>query len=413
MIVKFKKNTPYIEGVNLSKLAKKIPTPFYVYSQKKIIDSYLNLYNILKKEIFYSVKANSNQAIIALLNSIGSGCDVVSKEELIRSLKAGVPAKKIIFEGVGKSEEDIKFAIKKRIRQINVESIQELETINKISKSLKLITSIGIRINPNIDSKTFKKISTGKKNDKFGIDYNDIQKACKIIKTSKNISLKGISCHVGSQIFQIKVFEKLFTKMKKAANLVEKYDIYIENLDLGGGFGVPYTKTNNRLNIIQVKKLVNRIFKNSTYKISFEPGRFIVAQAGIIITKIITTKQNSKINYIIVDAGMNTFLRPSMYNASHNIISFNKSHKKMKYTLAGPICESSDIIKKNIKLPKQEVGNYLAICDTGAYGAVMASNYNSKCLPAEVLINKNKFVIIRNSQNINSLLKLDKIPKWI
>ena len=412
MTIFFKKEKPFIEGINLNQVIKKIDTPFYIYSQKSIIDRYKKLKLSLNSELFFSVKANSNLAILALMKSLGSGADVVSNGELIRALSVGFSASKIIYEGVGKSQHDIKFAIKKNIRQINVESIEELKLINSLGQHMKKNVNIGIRINPNIDSNTIDKITTGRKTDKFGIPISKLNKICLALKNLKNLNLKGISCHVGSQISDIEIFNKVFIKMKNAADLFEKKGFIIENLDLGGGFGISYNGK-GEINLKKLSKIKNKIFKNKNYNISFEPGRYLVAKSGSLITKILTCKKNSTINFLITDAGMHTFLRPSMYKSVHKILSFKKKGIKETYTIAGPICESSDILAKNVKLTKQKSGNYLAICDTGAYGFVMASNYNSNVLPPEVLIYKNKFHVIRKKENILKLIKKDIIPSWL
>lgn len=413
MYLIFNKNIPYIEEQNLLELTDLIPTPFYVYSQKNIVDTFYNLQSALNKNIYFSIKANSNQAIIKLLYSIGAGVDVVSREELQRALQVNVSPSKIIFEGVGKSKDDIEFAIKKNIRQINIESIEELKLIENIAINLNVTPSIGIRINPDINTKTIEKISTGKKTDKFGIDFEQLPLVCKLIKQSKNLNFIGISCHIGSQIFKLKIFEQIFDKMKKAINIFVSYNLSIKHLDLGGGFGISYNDDQDDLDLSKLRGLIEKKFPNPNFDISFEPGRYLVARSGFLITKILTVKQNASINYLITDAGMQTFLRPAMYNSYHNIIALNKKGKEKKYTVAGPICESSDILAKDIKLPEQKKDSLLIVCDVGAYGAVMASNYNSKCLPAEVLVNNNKYKIIRETQNIESLINKDIIPEWL
>ena len=412
MVILFKNKEPLIEGVNINALTKKIETPFYVYSQKSIVEKYNNLKKTIDAEIFYSVKANSNQAIIALMRSLGAGADVVSVGELKRALNAKVNPKKIIFEGVGKSKKDIEFAISTEIKQINIESLEELENINKIGLSLNKIVDLGIRINPDVDSKTHDKISTGKKTDKFGIDFDMLPNLCSQITNYKYINLNGISCHIGSQITDINIFEKFFLKMKKALEIIKNNNVQIKYLDLGGGFGVTY-QNENEIDLNKLSNLINRIFGNENLKISIEPGRYLVANAGILITKILTIKKSGSINYLITDAGMQTLIRPALYNAFHKIISLKKNNSKEIYTIAGPICESSDVFAKNIELPIQETGNFLAICDTGAYGFVMASNYNTISLPAEVLINKDKHLVIRRKEDIQKFINMDIIPDWI
>ena len=409
----FKDDKPFIEGQNILELTSKVPTPFYIYSQKVIQENYNKLKTNLKREIFYSVKANSNQSIIKLLDSIGAGIDVVSVEELKRALEAKVSPGKIIFEGVGKSEKDIEFAITKNIRQINVESIEELNLIEEISKKLNNTTSIGIRINPDIDAKSLDKISTGRKTDKFGISFKELSNVCNIIKKSEKIKFKGLSCHIGSQIFELITFEKFFLKMKDAVNIFKEHNLNIEHLDLGGGFGVSYSSDDKELDFSKLALLVKKIFPDPGFEISFEPGRYLVATSGFLVTKILINKNNSDNNFLITDAGMQTFLRTAIYNSFHKIISLKKEPEEIKYNIAGPICESSDILGKDILLPKQYRNDFLLICDVGAYGSVMASNYNSKCLPAEILIFENKYKIIRESQTLESIINKDNIAEWL
>ena len=234
------------------------------------------------------------------------------------------------------------------------------------------------------------------------------------LSSYQNIKIIGISCHIGSQLKDLKIFENVFSTMKKIADKFIANNIKLKHVDLGGGFGVNYESDSNNLDIHSIGKLVKKIFDQKSYKISFEPGRYIVAKSGIIITKILTLKKNGGINFVITDAGMQTFIRPAMYDAIHRIEALNNQEKeKINYTIAGPICESSDIISKNIQLPKQKVNNYLLIHDVGAYGAVMASNYNSRGIPAEILVNKDNFCIIHQEEKISDIIKRDKIPNWL
>ena len=409
----YKNNQPYIEGIAVNDIIKTHVTPFYVYSQKTISKTYNELKNSLNAEIFYAVKANSNQAIIKLMHSLGAGADVVSVGELKRSLSAGVESQKIIFEGVGKSFEDILFAIEQKIRLINIESLEELNQISSIATSINKKVNVGIRLNPNIDSRTSDQISTGKKTDKFGIAIDELATIVNSIKQTSNLNLIGISCHIGSQICSINIFEKIFNVMKNAAHKILEDGISIKYLDLGGGIGVQYMPTDPILNLDDLKTLISSNFSNVPYAISFEPGRYLIAKAGYLITKIVTAKENGGVNYLITDAGMNTFIRPSLYNATHKIEAINcSSNTKTKYTIAGPICESSDILAKNVVLPKQNSGNYLMIHDAGAYGAVMASNYNSRGLPTEILVNDSSFAVIYKSQTIEENIDQDIIPSW-
>ena len=414
MNITFHKNRPFFEGVCIKDIIDSQNTPFYLYSQKNIEDTYKNLNNSLGSEIFYAVKANSNQALLRIMKNCGSGADVVSAGELERSLQAGFNPAQIIFEGVGKSETDIKFAVNKNIRLINVESLNEIKLINEIGSNLNKTINIGIRLNPDIDGNTIDKIATGKKTNKFGIGINQLTNIFSELKSYKNINIKGISCHVGSQLKDLKIFENVFSTMKKTADEFSSQEIKLEHIDLGGGFSVNYESEINNLDIQGIGKLINKIFHQSDYKISFEPGRYLVAKSGVIITKILTSKENGGINFLITDAGMQTLIRPALYGAIHRIEALNDLKKdKVNYTIAGPICESSDIIAKDVLLPNQKINNYLLIHDAGAYGAVMASNYNSRGIPAEILVNQNKFFIIHQEEKITNIIKRDKIPDWL
>ena len=414
MKIKIKEKKSYLEGVCIEDILDSYKTPLYLYSQKKIFDTYKNLKSNLNSEIFYSIKANSNQAILSLIKNCGAGADVVSIGELKRALSAGFKAEKIIFEGVGKAREDIEYAINKNIRLINAESINELIIINEISKNLNKQVSVGIRFNPDIDGNTMEKISTGKKTDKFGISLEKLHEVIQLIKNLKFIKLEGISCHIGSQINDIKIYEKVFTAMKNTASIIISNNINLKHVDLGGGFFVNYKKDEGDLDLASIGNLINSIFDNVIYKISFEPGRYLVAKSGILITKILTTKKNGGVNFLITDAGMQTLLRPALYGSLHRIEPLNNySENNIKYTIAGPICESSDILAKNIILSEQEIDNYLLIYDVGAYGSAMSSNYNSRPSPSEILVHEDKFAIIYQEENISEIIKRDMVPKWL
>ena len=413
-MLEFKNELPFIEDTPLHNIIKVCETPFYVYSQEKIREKVEITKKVLGENIFYSVKANSNQAILKLMQSLNIGADVVSVGELKRSLSAGFQPSKIIFEGVGKSKEDLIYAIQKNIRLINAESLEEVKLLQKLGLEKNKIIDIGIRLNPNIDGGTISKISTGKKTDKFGIEIEDINNIISLVKNSPNLNLIGISCHIGSQISKISAYKNTFLEMKAAADNFVNAGIKIKNVDLGGGFHIQYKDDDPKFNIEDVRKELDICFNKSDYELSFEPGRFLMAEAGILITSIITIKNNGGITYLIVDAGMNTLIRPAMYNSYHQIKSINNSSKEqITYSVAGPICESSDIFLKNIILPKQTIGDTLIIHDTGAYGKVMSSNYNTRPLPSEVLVNKDLFGIIYAPNKIEHTIKEDIIPSWL
>ena len=388
----YKNNDPYIEGTSLYDLVKVCQTPFYVYSQQKIINQVNKTKEILGNNIFYSIKSNSNQAILKLMNSLDIGADVVSVGELKRALEAGFDPKKIIFEGVGKSEQDLLYAMHKNIRLINTESLEEIKLLDNLANEKNKNVDIGVRLNPDVDGETLSKISTGKKTDKFGIEFDNIDKIIKLVKSCKSLNLIGISCHIGSQISKIEAYKNTFSQMKMAANK------FIES----------------GINIKTVKEELDNCFAQTKYELSFEPGRYLIAEAGVTVTSIVTIKNNGGINYLIVDAGMNTLIRPAMYGAHHEILAIDvKSEEIMDYAIAGPICESSDVFLKNIKLAKQKIGNLLVIKNTGAYGKVMSSNYNSRPLPSEILINNDNYAIIYSPEKIEKIIEADIIPSWL
>ena len=413
-MLKFNKDLPFIEEISLNDIIKVCNTPFYIYSQEIVSKKVKDIKNILGENIFFSVKSNSNQAILKLMNSLNIGADVVSIGELKRCLSAGFPSNKIIFEGVGKSKEDLIYAIQKNIRLINTESFEEIKLLQRLALEKNKIIDIGVRLNPNIDGGTISKISTGKKTDKFGIEITEIENIVNLISNCKNLNLIGISCHIGSQISNIAAYKNTFIEMKKAADKFLALGINIRHVDLGGGFHVQYNKNDPKFSIGELKRELDSCFISTSYELSFEPGRFLIAEAGILVTSIINTKQNGGVNYLIVDAGMNTLVRPAMYNAHHDIETITKKTDNFKnYTIAGPICESSDIFLKNISLSEQTIGDILIIKNTGAYGKVMSSTYNTRSLPAEVLVNGENFAIIYNPDKIEKNIEEDIIPSWL
>ena len=413
-MINYKNNRLFVESVAIQDIAKTQPTPFYVYSQSKISNTYNELKKTLNSEILFAVKANSNQAIIKLMAKLGAGADVVSIGELERAILAGVNPEKIIFEGVGKTKKDIEYAINQKIRLINIESVDELQRINEIALQKNENVNVGIRLNPNIDAQTLDKISTGKKTDKFGIDTNKLDNIFEVLEVSKKVNLIGLSCHIGSQIFNIDVFSDIFQKMKSNAQIFIDKGYNIKHVDLGGGLGVNYKTDEKKLNLELIKKEMDKCFNDTAYNLSFEPGRYLVANAGILVTSVITIKNNGGINFLITDAGMHSFIRPALYNAQHEIEAVEISNNQLtNYTIAGPICESSDIFRKNIIMPKQKVNNLIVIKDTGAYGKVMSSNYNSRGTPIEILVKEDNFFVIYKPLSTKELINQDMVPDWL
>ena len=404
--LKYYKGKLFIEKSSVLNIARKNKTPFYLYSEKQIKENYLNFARIFRginPLICFAAKANTNLTIMRILGKLGSGADVVSGGELLKALKAGIKANKIVFSGVGKTEEELKLAIRKKILLINVESESEAILINKIGKKINKIIPIGFRLNPNIDAKTHKKISTGKSENKFGVSIKDFSSFYKKIEQFKNLRINALSVHIGSQILSDAPFKKTLDVLSK---VIRDLNIKLKYVDLGGGFGIKYNKTDKQINLNNYAKLVHNFKKKLNCSIIFEPGRSLVGNTGILVSKIQYIKKGSNKNFIIIDAGMNDFMRTALYDVNHNIVPIIKKNQMNKTPIefVGPICETTCKFVKYKHYQKIEEGDFVAITDVGAYGSSLSSNYNTKPLIAEILASKNSFKIIRKKQDLLKLI---------
>ena len=396
----------FIEKLSIANILKKNKTPFYLYSENQIINNYLKFKKTFKKTnpiICFAAKSNSNVAILKVLGKLGAGADVVSGGELLKAQKAGIKSNKIVFSGVGKTEDELKIAINRKILLINCESESEAILVNKIAKKLRKKVSIGFRLNPNIDAKTHKKISTGKAENKFGLSIKNFKSFLKDISKFKNIRLDALSVHIGSQIITDTPYKKTLSVMYK---LIKELNLKLKFVDLGGGFGINYSGKDKTINLNKYSVLVNDFSRRLKCKIIFEPGRSIVGDTGILLSKIQYIKKGANKNFIILDAGMNDFMRPALYDAKHKIITVSKVKSKIKGSIefVGPICESTckfGIYKNYQKIKENE---FIAITNVGAYGSSLSSNYNTRPLIAEILVNKNKLRYIRKKQNLLKLI---------
>ncbi len=391
--LKYKNNDLFLEDISLQSLARKFNTPVYCYSISQIEYNYLILKKAFRKlnpMICYALKANFNSKIIKTLSNLGSGIDVVSSGELEKSLSAGIDNKKIVFSGVGKTSEEIHVAIKKNIKQINVESEEELKEIFELCKKLNKKINICLRVNPDIDARTHEKISTGRSEDKFGISNEKIFKIFKRYEKNIFINIIGLSIHIGSQIESLNPFQKAFKKIKNQILNLRKEGFNITTLDLGGGVGIRYNDKNKLVDIQSYANTIEDLFADLDLEIILEPGRYLVGSSGIILSKVIRTKVGSERDFVIIDAGMNNLIRPALYEASHNIIPvrIKKESKKKLYDIVGPICETSDVFAKRTKMQIFKKDDLVAICSTGAYSSCMASRYNLKELADEIFIRK-------------------------
>ncbi len=392
----YEKGKLQIEKISLDKVMEKFDSPLFCYSVNQIRDNFFNLRDSFKKIkpfICYAVKANFNEKILKVISELGLGADIVSVGEFKKSLKSGIKSNKTVFSGVGKTDYEIKFALKRNIKQINVESEEELKEIEIQSKILKKRPNISLRLNPNVDAKTHDKISTGRLEDKFGINEEKVISIFKKYKNNKNINVNGISVHIGSQICKIQPFKNAFKKLRNLVLLLRKQNIFISTLDLGGGIGIIYNKKKDKIfKISEYAKLIEKYFADLGLEIILEPGRFLVGASGILISKVIRNKKGNKKDFLIIDAGMNNLIRPSLYSAHHKILAAKLSRLKKKYEIVGPICESSDIFEKNLKISKLNKNDFLVICSVGAYGSSMASNYNLRVPAQEILIDGTKIL---------------------
>ena len=404
--MKYKNKKLTIEKVKIENIVKNYGTPAYCYSYNQLknnINNFKKNFKSFSPLICFAIKSNTNLNLIREIKKFGLGADVVSMGELILALKAGINPNKIVFSGVGKTSEEISFAIEKKILLINAESESEIREIDRIAKIKKRKVKIGIRLNPNTDAKTLSQISTGKKENKFGVNEKTFLKLINFCKNSKNIDLKCLSVHIGSQILDYKPYEKMLRVIDR---IMHKINHKFEFIDLGGGMGISYTYNDKKLNYTKYNEIIKKFLKKHKSKIIFEPGRSIIGDTGTLISKIIYIKKNDLKHFIILDTAMNDLMRPALYGAHHKILPSTKSVRKSNktYEFVGPICESTDKFNtlKNFQELKEK--DLIAICDVGAYGMSLSSNYNVRLKPPEILIKGSKIKVIRKKQKYKDLM---------
>ena len=407
-----KKNDKFfVEDVCIDSIIEKFATPTYIYSKQRIVDNFKNLESAFKNVdhmICFAVKANSNIAILNLLAKNGAGFDIVSGGELRRVIAADGDPKKIVFSGVGKTSEEIKLAIENNILAFNIESEDELSRIQEIAKSLNKKASISIRVNPDVNANTHPYISTGLKENKFGVSEESALNLYKKAKTMDSILIKGIDCHIGSQITDLKPFEDSVKKLIALIDKLEIEGIKIKHMDIGGGIGISY-EDEKTIAFDDYANAVSALTKGRGFKILLEPGRVIMADAGAILTKVEYVKKTQDKNFAIIDAAMNDLMRPSLYGSFHKILNASETtEKKSIFDIVGPICETGDFIGKD-RLISIEPDNILVIMDTGAYAMSMSSNYNSRPRLHELMIDKDRIHIIREKESFDDLIKGEKI----
>ena len=408
----------YAEDVSVDEIAASVGTPFYVYSTAtlerhfKLFDDALDG---MDHCICYAMKAASNQAILKTLGNLGAGMDVVSGGEYRRAIAAGIPPEKVVFSGVGKTLEEITLALQKGIRQFNVESDLELAQISEIASSMGKIAPIAIRINPDVDAQTHEKIATGKAENKFGIPLSRAREVYSKASKMPGISVVGIDLHIGSQLTDLKPFEEAYQKLADLTQILRQDGHKIKRLDLGGGLGIPYDKNKSAPPLpVEYGKMVRKVLGHLECEIEIEPGRLIVGNAGILVSSVLGIKNGDNRNFLILDAAMNDLIRPAMYDAYHDIIPVKQpSSDEAVYDVVGPVCETGDTFAKKRTMPELSENDLVAFRSAGAYGAVMSSEYNTRPLIPEVMVNKSEFSIIRKRPSYEEIIDRDIIPTWL
>lgn len=401
----------------ISKIAAEVGTPFYLYSEQKLRDNFRSFADAVKPlkkaTVCFAVKSNFNPTILKILAGMGAGADIVSGGELELALQAGVPADKIVFSGVGKTRAELTAAIMAGIKQINAESESEIRLINEIAIGLNKTAAVGIRVNPDVDARTHEKITTGKKENKFGIDWNDARRLFLSAEQFKGISLHGIEVHVGSQILELSPFREAFVKTKKMLNDLKEHGVSIQTVDVGGGLGVAYKTDESAPSPADYIAVLQDVLGDFDGEFVFEPGRCISGDAGVLVASVVRVKQTGDKRFAVLDAGMSDLVRPAMYDAYHNIEAVKGGEASERYDVVGPICESADIFGKDRMLPELNEGDLIAIETAGAYGAAMASNYNGRPLIAEVLTDNDRYAVIRRRQTVAEMTALCRPAPWI
>jgi len=416
----FKNGEMFAEDVPLRKIAEAVGTPCYVYSTATFQRHYrvfAESFDGITALVAYSVKANSNIAILATLAKMGAGADVVSGGELARALTAGIPPDKIVFSGVGKTADEMRLALSTGIRIFNVESLPELYVLNDIAANMDIIAPIAFRVNPDVSAGGHEKISTGKKENKFGIAWSQAEQAYAAATKLANIDIVGVDVHIGSQIDTLAPFEAAIAKVGGLITKLRTAGHSIRSFDIGGGLGIPYgdnSKTPPPPS--DYGALVKRLTADMDVEMIFEPGRMISGNAGILLSEVLYVKKGEDRKFLIVDAAMNDLLRPALYDAYHEIepvMAPGRNYNEVTYDVVGPICESGDTFTKSRDLPEMKAGDLLVMHSAGAYGAAQASQYNTRPLVPEVLVKGDKFEIIRERPAIEEILRSERLPSWL
>ncbi len=409
----------HAEDVPLTEVAASVGTPFYVYSTATLTRHFRLFEEALGDMphlICFAMKSNSNQAVIAHMASLGAGMDVVSGGEYLRAKAAGVPGDKIVFSGIGKTEDEMRLALEGGIRQFNVESEPEMERLSRVAVSLNTRAPITVRVNPDVDAKTHAKIATGRKEDKFGIPIARAREVYALAASLPGLEVIGIDVHIGSQLTDLEPFEIAYNKVAELTEQLRADGHMIKRLDLGGGLGIPYERSNTAPPLpIEYGEVIKRTVGHLGCEIEIEPGRLISGNAGLLVASTIYIKNGEDRDFLILDAAMNDLIRPAMYGAYHDIVPVQEpapGTEQAPYDIVGPVCESGDTFAKQRDLPPVKEGDLIAFRSAGAYGAVMSSEYNTRPLIPEVLVKDDQFAVIRARPSIDDIINRDTLPQW-
>jgi diaminopimelate decarboxylase len=416
----YKNGVLHAENVAVPEIAAKVGTPFYLYSTATLerhVNVFREAFSDVDSLVCYAMKANSNQAVLKTIGRLGAGIDVVSEGELRRALAAGIPASRIMFSGVGKKPAEMDLALEAGIYCFNVESEPELEVLNQRALAAGKKAPVSFRINPDVDAKTHSKISTGKKENKFGISYDRARAVYKHAAGLAGIEVTGIDMHIGSQITELQPFDDAFKLLRELVEMLRADGHAIEHVDIGGGLGIPYKIDNDPPpNPDAYSKIVKKQLRDLNCKIVTEPGRLIVGNAGILVTEVIYVKDGGEKTFVIVDAAMNDLIRPTLYEAWHEIMPVTitaANVPRIKADVVGPVCETGDYLALDREMAMPKPGELLAVSSAGAYGAVQAGTYNSRLLVPEVLVRDGEFHVIRPRTSYEDLIGLDSLPDWL
>jgi len=417
----YKDSELYCESVAIADIAKAVGTPFYLYSSATLthhFNTFDKSFGVLPHMTCFAVKACSNLAVLRLFSTLGGGADIVSGGELYRSLKAGIDPRRIIYSGVGKTEEELRYGLVSGILMFNIESEQELDRLQQVAEEQELVAPVSFRINPDVDPKTHAYISTGLAKNKFGIPIEQAEKVYLRARDMSHIRIMGVSCHIGSQLTEISPFTEALHKVKQFIKRLEAHGISIGYLDLGGGLGVRY-QDEKPPHPQEYARALKEEMAGLECTLILEPGRVIVSNSGVLISQVLYTKKTETKNFIIVDAAMNDLARPSLYDAHHDILPVSRRDgKSVEESLqiadvVGPICETGDFLARDRQLPAFEQGDLMAVMNSGAYGFTMSSNYNSRPRVAEVLVKEDQFYVIRARENYETLIRDESIPDFL